>query len=155
MHTRLPTPSVSLGSRNLRRFTCRTTGSESAREFGTQLIGDIRYKTYADARWSSTPSVILEIRFWLSTRDLRLRLPCRKLSPRFIGPFTIKRQINEATFWLQLPAWYRIHPAFHTCHRTQRACSTSSSRNHRGAPRLQGAGHIGLSVTGWSPGISY
>ncbi|KAI2645073.1 Transposon Tf2-8 polyprotein [Labeo rohita] len=45
--------------------------------------------------------------------DLRLRLPCRKLSPRYIGPFKILRQINEVTFQLQLPPRYRIHPTFH------------------------------------------
>ncbi len=58
-------------------------------------------------------SIAQEIRYWLSTRDLCLRLPCRKLSPHFIGPSTIERQIHEVTFLLQLPAWYRIHPAFH------------------------------------------
>ncbi|KAL0186709.1 hypothetical protein M9458_018379, partial [Cirrhinus mrigala] len=50
---------------------------------------------------------------WLSTRDLRLRLPCRKLSPRYVGPFQILRQITPVSFRLDLPANYRISPTFH------------------------------------------
>uniref|UniRef100_A0A9J7ZVD3 Gypsy retrotransposon integrase-like protein 1 n=1 Tax=Cyprinus carpio carpio TaxID=630221 RepID=A0A9J7ZVD3_CYPCA len=44
---------------------------------------------------------------------IRLRLPCRKLSPRYIGPFTIERQLNEVTYRLNLPANYCISPSFH------------------------------------------
>ncbi len=50
---------------------------------------------------------------WLSTCDQRLRLPCRKLSPRYVGPFKILRQITPVSFRLALPANYRISPTFH------------------------------------------
>ncbi|XP_016347329.1 uncharacterized protein LOC107692676 [Sinocyclocheilus anshuiensis] len=45
--------------------------------------------------------------------DIRLRLPCKKLSPRFVGPFTILEQVNSVTYKLQLPSPYIIHPTFH------------------------------------------
>ncbi|KAL0190865.1 hypothetical protein M9458_013563, partial [Cirrhinus mrigala] len=50
---------------------------------------------------------------WLSTRDLRLRLPCKNLSPRYVGPFKILRQLTPVSFHLDLPADYRISPTFH------------------------------------------
>ncbi len=49
----------------------------------------------------------------LSARDLRLYLPCRKLSPRYVGPFQITRQITPVSFELKLPNHYRISPTFH------------------------------------------
>lgn len=45
---------------------------------------------------------------WLSTRDIWLRLPCKKLSPRYVGPFKIIRQITPVSFRLALPDHYRI-----------------------------------------------
>ncbi|KAL0176566.1 hypothetical protein M9458_028896, partial [Cirrhinus mrigala] len=72
-----------------------------------------RDKHFADARRRIAPLYQPGDSVWLSTRDLRLRLPCRKLSPRYIGPFKILRQINDVTFQLQLPPRYRIHPTFH------------------------------------------
>ncbi|KAI5090260.1 hypothetical protein C0J45_20395, partial [Silurus meridionalis] len=68
---------------------------------------------HADARRLESLSYHAGDRVWLSTRDLRLRLPCRKLSPRFIGPFRVIRRVNEVSYQLDLPPRYRIHPVFY------------------------------------------
>ncbi len=57
--------------------------------------------TYSPGQW-----------VWLSTRDLRLRLPSKKLNPRYVGPFKIIRQITPVSFRIELPANYRISPTF-------------------------------------------
>ncbi len=72
-----------------------------------------RRKMTADLRRSDAPSYQPGQKVWLSTRDIRLRLPCKKLAPRFVGPFTIQKQINPVTFQLNLPPQYRIHSTFH------------------------------------------
>ena len=72
-----------------------------------------RQKIQADRHRTPAPIYRPGDRVWLSTRDLRLRLPCRKLSPRFVGPFKILRRVNPVAVTLQLPAHYRISPTFH------------------------------------------
>ncbi len=116
VHTLFPTPSVSLDWRTLWRSSCGPLVPserfwDSAHVHLQQAVR--RHKAFADARRSNAPIYRPGDKVWLSTRDLRLRLPCKKLSPCYIGPFTILRQISEVTFHLQLPAPYRIHPVFH------------------------------------------
>ena len=42
-----------------------------------------------------------------------MKLPCKKLSPRYVGPFKINKQITPVSFRLELPNNYRISPTFH------------------------------------------
>ena len=49
-------------------------------------------------------------RVWLSTRDLRLHLPSRKLSPWYLGPVKVLWRVNPVTYTLQL---YKISPTVH------------------------------------------
>lgn len=59
-----------------------------------------RQRIQADHHRHSHPKFQVGQQFWLSTQNLRLRLPCLKLRPCYIGPFRI---INPVTYHLLLP----------------------------------------------------
>ncbi|KAL0165801.1 hypothetical protein M9458_037645 [Cirrhinus mrigala] len=101
-------PPCSRGQGNLHRFRLSTTGLSVVRG---GLYG-IRRSKPTDAV-AHTPPHEPGQRVWLSTRDIKLRLPSRKLSPRYVGPFKILKRINDVTYQLELPANYRISPSFH------------------------------------------
>lgn len=50
---------------------------------------------------------------WLSTTNLRLACPSKKLAPKFVGPFPVKKKLNEVAYELSLPDSLKIHPVFH------------------------------------------
>lgn len=67
-----------------------------------------RQKRQADAQRFATPLYHSGQKVWLSTTEIHLRLPCCKLNPHYIGPFTI----NEVSYRLNLPLHYHIAPTF-------------------------------------------
>ncbi|KAK3517705.1 hypothetical protein QTP70_015707, partial [Hemibagrus guttatus] len=73
-----------------------------------------RQRIQANRRRRPHPSYQVGQMVWLSTRNLRLKLPCLKLSPKFIGPFEI-RKVNPVAYRLRLPATSAsgICPTFH------------------------------------------
>lgn len=64
------------------------------------------------ARGSLTP-ILTSQWVWLSNKNLKLKLPSQKVSPRYIGPFKVFRQINPVIYHLHLPSNYRMSPSFH------------------------------------------
>lgn len=71
------------------------------------------YKEQYDRGRKENPTFDIGEEVWLSTSNLKLQVPSRKLGPKFIGPFPIKRIINSVAMELALPKTYRIHPVFH------------------------------------------
>ena len=45
--------------------------------------------------------------------DINKRRPAKKLTPRWIGPYTIEEVISPTAYKLQLPDNLKIHPVFH------------------------------------------
>lgn len=70
-------------------------------------------KKQADRKRGDTPTFYPGDRVWLSTKDLKNMPGSHKLNARFIGPYTILRQINPVTHKLQLPRYMKIHPSFY------------------------------------------
>ena len=58
-------------------------------------------------------SFVIGDKVWLDARNLKIKAPSKKLSPRRYGPYRITRQVSPVTYQLQLPKSLRIHNVFH------------------------------------------
>jgi hypothetical protein len=56
----------------------------------------------------------IEDQVYLSTKNLTLPTASRKLSPKWVGPFKIIRQLGKDSFELDLQGKFAIHPVFHS-----------------------------------------
>lgn len=75
-----------------------------------------RQKAAADKTRSDEPTYAVGQKVLVSTANLNLSYTggqSPKLAPRFLGPFPVKRQLNEVAYELELPAHMKCHPVFH------------------------------------------
>ncbi|XP_073350759.1 uncharacterized protein [Pagrus major] len=72
-----------------------------------------RVKKAADRKRRPAPAYQPGQRVWLSAKDLHLKVPSKKLAPRFVGLFPVTRVIGPAAVRLRLPRSLRVHPTFH------------------------------------------
>ncbi|KAI2664272.1 Transposon Tf2-9 polyprotein [Labeo rohita] len=73
-----------------------------------------RTRRAANRHRSRAPRYVCGQRVWLSTRNLPLQPPSRKLAPKFIGPFSVVKVLNPVAVRLRLPnCLRRVHPVFH------------------------------------------
>ena len=49
----------------------------------------------------------------LSTRNLKLKVPKKKIAAKFIGPFRVLDAIGKQAYRLALPTSYQIHNVFY------------------------------------------
>uniref|UniRef100_A0AAQ4PFE3 Integrase catalytic domain-containing protein n=1 Tax=Gasterosteus aculeatus aculeatus TaxID=481459 RepID=A0AAQ4PFE3_GASAC len=71
-----------------------------------------RVKKAADRKRRPAPAYRQGQKVWLSAKNLNLKVPSRKLAPRFVGPFPITKTIGPVAVRLRLPRSLRAHPTF-------------------------------------------
>lgn len=101
----LAVPSVQHHLQRCRRVWSRT------REALLRAVA--RQRSCADRRRSPAPVYSPGQKVWLAAKDIPLRASSRKLSPRYIGPYSVDRVLSPTAVKLRLPAALRVHPVFH------------------------------------------
>uniref|UniRef100_A0A8C5Q8Z1 Uncharacterized protein n=1 Tax=Leptobrachium leishanense TaxID=445787 RepID=A0A8C5Q8Z1_9ANUR len=79
----------------------------------TLLESQNTYKKYADLHHKAAPAYQPSQKVWLSTKNLKLSCPTKKLGPKYIGPYPIISIVSPVAVRLQLHPSFRIHPVFH------------------------------------------
>ena len=81
-----------------------------SRAYNNLVKAHSRILTQTNRSRSDTPSYAIGDRVWLSTNNLRLPHTSRKLSERWLGPYSITKLVGTNAVELCLPHSMRIHP---------------------------------------------
>ena len=72
-----------------------------------------RMKRYYDRQVQEAPIFQPGDKVWLDARNLKIRQPSRKLSPKRLGPYKVIRRTGDLDYELKLPPSVPVHPVFH------------------------------------------
>ncbi|KAF9810337.1 hypothetical protein IEO21_06996 [Rhodonia placenta] len=70
-------------------------------------------KVYYDKHVQEAPVFAPGDKVWLDARNLRLKQPSKKLSPKRLGPYAVRRKLGDLDYELVLPKSVPVHPVFH------------------------------------------
>ena len=83
----------------------------------------------ADTKRKDAPTYSIGDAVMLSTRNLRIKRPSRKLDHKFLGPFQIEKDISPTAVRLILPQRWKTHPSFHVSELEPFVSSSQPARN--------------------------
>ena len=87
-----------------------------SRAYDNLVKAHSRILTQTNHSRSDTPSYAIGDRVWLSTDNLRLPCASRKLSERWLGPYSITKLVGTNAIELHLYCSMRIHPVINISH---------------------------------------
>ncbi|KAM9354817.1 adhesion G protein-coupled receptor F5 [Pholidichthys leucotaenia] len=70
----------------------------------------------ADRKQVPAPKYVVGQQVWLAASQIPLKEKSKKLSPHFLGPYTISRVINDASVQLKLSPTLQVNSTFHVAH---------------------------------------
>ena len=71
------------------------------------------YKKFANVKRAEGPKVKTDGWVMRNAKNLKFKHGVKKLSPKFVGPFLVLKEINKVVFKLKLPDNWKVHPVFH------------------------------------------
>ena len=71
------------------------------------------HKRFANLKRIPGPEIKTGGWVMLISKNLMLKVGIRRFSPKFLGPFKVKKVVNAVAFELVLPSTWKVHPVFH------------------------------------------
>lgn len=100
-----------------------------------------KMKRFADQNRGTAPVYAVGDKVWLSTENLAIDQPSRKLGHKRIGPYSVTKIVNPNAVKLRLPSLIRIHPVVNTSWLMLFTEATIPGQKPKPAPPVQVKSH--------------